>query len=157
MKPRDALDFAKGCWFAPGSTLLVPQHVLQTVGPFNQELRRLEDYEWFLRFGLAGGQLIIHPEVAAVVSLGRRANLVNVTHAKHTIEDALRSPKCTQFGSEFSRAVKGYLHLEMAKAAKNERRYILMTWFLLKSLIQKPRITLALGPWWTVRATNRKI
>src|SRR5690606_16089725 len=58
---RDAADFASGCWFAPGSTSLVPKTAFARVGPFDEQLGRLEDFDWFLRLGLAGGSVNVAP------------------------------------------------------------------------------------------------
>ena len=49
------LDFASGCWFSPGSTLLIRKDVFRKIGPFDPQLRRLEDLDWFLRFARGGG------------------------------------------------------------------------------------------------------
>lgn len=79
--PRDAVsvgDFAGGCWFAPGTTALMHRSVFDLAGPFDPALRRLEDYEWFLRFGLAGGRMTAVPDVLARIGWHRttRADVV---------------------------------------------------------------------------------
>ncbi len=39
-----------GCTISPGSTLFVEQRVFNEIGLFDENLRRLEDWDWFLRF-----------------------------------------------------------------------------------------------------------
>jgi glycosyltransferase involved in cell wall biosynthesis len=42
-------DLAFGCGLSPGSTMMVRQSVFDVVGPFDETLPRLEDWEWLLR------------------------------------------------------------------------------------------------------------
>ena len=58
-EPRQQREYFMGCWHAPGSTLLISRKIFEKCGPFNERLNRLEDYEWFIRFGSIGGQLKI--------------------------------------------------------------------------------------------------
>lgn len=146
-----ASDFAGGCWFAPGSTVLIPRWVFDAVGPFDPELRRLEDYDWFLRFGLAGGRLLVEPEIGAIISVGRRSRPDAVQRAKEIIEGKLATVQHPFVRGHFRRTAKAYLWLEMAKAAQNEGRPILMALYLLQSLLLKPRVRPGLSRWWTVR------
>lgn len=39
-----------GCTISPGSTLLLERYVFNEVGGFDEEFRRLEDWDWLLRF-----------------------------------------------------------------------------------------------------------
>lgn len=43
-------DLMWGCRLCPGSSLLVTRDCLDQVGPFDARLRRLEDWDWLLRF-----------------------------------------------------------------------------------------------------------
>lgn len=43
-------DFAWGCFVSPGSTLICRQDVLDMIGPYDIAFRRLEDWDWLLRF-----------------------------------------------------------------------------------------------------------
>ena len=60
-------DFVSGCWFSPGSTLVMPRYNFLQIGLFDERLRALEDLDWFIRFGQFGGQLHVAPEVDAIV------------------------------------------------------------------------------------------
>lgn len=50
----DSAEFRKlilfGCSVSPGATLLVERAVFDDVGLFDEDLRRLEDWDWLLRF-----------------------------------------------------------------------------------------------------------
>jgi glycosyltransferase involved in cell wall biosynthesis len=51
-KPRRKIaeEVLWGCNISPGSTMLVNRHVFETIGFFDHGLRRLEDWDWLLRF-----------------------------------------------------------------------------------------------------------
>src|SRR5690606_21296872 len=70
---QSAADFYAGCWFCPGSTLMLPRAVFDDVGRLREDIRRLEDYEWFLRFGRAGGRLLVADVVGASIARGSNA------------------------------------------------------------------------------------
>ena len=71
-EPRQQREYFMGCWHAPGSTLLISRKIFEKCGPFNERLNRLEDYEWFIRFGSIGGQLKIVAKPLAVISRGHQ-------------------------------------------------------------------------------------
>jgi glycosyltransferase involved in cell wall biosynthesis len=41
-----------GCAFSPGSTLLVRKHVFSDIGYIDESLKRLEDWEWLIRYAM---------------------------------------------------------------------------------------------------------
>jgi len=47
-------DFVWGCFVCPGSTLLSQRTLLDQVGPLDTGMRRLEDWDWMLRFAQRG-------------------------------------------------------------------------------------------------------
>ena len=49
IEPRSLLF---GCNLSPGSTLMVERSCFKKIGPFDESLRRLEDWDWLLRFVL---------------------------------------------------------------------------------------------------------
>ena len=69
---RPPADFVRGCWFNPGSTIILWRKAFEIVGPFDCELRRLEDLDWFLRFAIAGGRLEVAPVVGTMIFIARR-------------------------------------------------------------------------------------
>jgi glycosyltransferase involved in cell wall biosynthesis len=44
-------DLVWGCFVGPGSTLLCVRSVFDEIGPLDTSLRRLEDWDWLLRYG----------------------------------------------------------------------------------------------------------
>jgi hypothetical protein len=68
----DINDFLSGCWFAHGSTALLRREAFARVGESDPALRRFEDYDWFVRFALAGGRLEVWPHVAAIVEVSHK-------------------------------------------------------------------------------------
>jgi glycosyltransferase involved in cell wall biosynthesis len=56
VSPRNATgtlevsDLAWGCFVSPGSTLICRRATFQEIGPFDTSMRRLEDWDWLLRF-----------------------------------------------------------------------------------------------------------
>lgn len=43
-------DIIFGCTISPGSTLVVERYVFEEIGGFDENFRRLEDWDWLLRF-----------------------------------------------------------------------------------------------------------
>jgi glycosyltransferase involved in cell wall biosynthesis len=48
-----------GCTISPGSTLLVEHGVFARVGLFDETLRRLEDWDWLLRYASLGNMIAV--------------------------------------------------------------------------------------------------
>lgn len=147
---REVADFASGCWFSPGSTAIVPRKAFDVVGAFDPELRRLEDLDWYLRFSLAGGQLLSVNQVGAVIGKSTYSNRQEVWTAADRILSRARG---TLSPREQSR-LKAYLALEKAVAAKKVGRYEQMVVELGRSFAAFPRMTLRLSDHWTVPSTN---
>ena len=146
----DIVDFAGGCWFCPGSTLLISRKVFQSVGPFDTRLERLEDFEWFLRFAMAGGSLLCAPVIGAAIRKGRRAKMLTVNTAVESILSKYASERSSAFPPKARRHLLAWLHTEQAVAARNENRLLVMAYHLALSLILVPRITVMIKPLWEI-------
>lgn len=144
----DVTDFASGCWYCPGTTVIVPRHVFDTVGPFDPNLRRLEDFDWFLRFALAGGRIAVAPIIGAIVSTGRRSLVRPVSDACEKILGRFGEHEMPLRNAVMTRRLRAYLALERAAAARNERRPFAMAWYLARSFALVPRISVPLKNWW---------
>lgn len=59
-------SIAVGCEFSPGSTLMVAREVFNEVGFFDENLPRLEDWDWLLRYSVSGTIGII-PEILSII------------------------------------------------------------------------------------------
>ena len=59
-------DILFGCSISPGSTLMVRRDAFEKVGPFNESLRRLEDWDWLLRYIQHGDMLFVPRPLAHI-------------------------------------------------------------------------------------------
>ena len=69
--PRGAktlAEFSSGCWYCPGSTLMVHRSFFEKVGLYDEALRRFEDYELFLRAGRNQCELRVSPDILATIN-----------------------------------------------------------------------------------------
>jgi len=73
-----------GCTISPGSTLLVDRRAFDEIGMFDESFRRLEDWDWLLRF-VKRYDMVFVPNPLADIYLGARPRLQDVSK----IEDAL--------------------------------------------------------------------
>lgn len=148
------LDFASGCWFSPGTTALVPRRAFARVGPFDAALRRLEDLDWFLRLGLAGGRIAVAPIVGATVSIGRRGRLRDIDAAAAIILDKINRLEDKVLARALTRRLTAYLDVERANAALGERQLVATAAYLTRSLVKRPRLTIPLKAWWLTRTDD---
>ena len=140
-------DFASACWFCPGSTLVFHKEAASTVGPFDEALARLEDQDWFLRLGLAGGQLKVSPAVGSVIEVGPRPTPETVDLACGQLAQKWLAGVALPFGA--AGKLKAYLALERASALRHAGNYPRAAMRLLQSFAYAPRASLHLRNWWT--------
>jgi len=150
-RPSDnALVFASGCWSSPGSTLILRKDVFARIGPFDASLPRLEDIDWFLRFGLAGGRLEVWPHSVAIIETGPKPH-------RATVEEAVRClrRKYTDGGAPqqlrppLRRRLLASLDLELASASAGHRQFVAAAVYLARSWLRVPRLSLHLERFWT--------
>jgi glycosyltransferase involved in cell wall biosynthesis len=143
--------FAAGCWFCPGSTLLIPRRAFDTVGIPDRRLRRLEDFEWFLRFALAGGRLEIAPILGATIvkHLGTYRGQVEEA-ARFIARKHLRPAHALP--ARVPDRLRAYLRLERAAAAHKERNWMAVARHLALSWLWHPRLRFHVDAWWDQRS-----
>lgn len=141
------LAFSSGCWFAPGSTLLVPKASFEQVGGFDGRLERLEDLDWFMRFALKGGRLDIAPVIGSLVRVGGRPAPEPVERARNTVLGKWNTAD-TPLDANAMRHLKAYLALECASANFHAGSLARGARFLAASFMHVPRSTLPLRRWW---------
>ena len=143
---NDPADFASGCWFCPGSTVIISRAALDRCGPFDPKLRRLEDLDWFLRFALEGGRLEVADVYGAVIhrNKGRNRPLVDAAalHIEHKFLDRL-DPNSPVF-----RKLVAWLDVERAFAAYAVGRHWDALRLMLRSFARVPRRRIQLKRWW---------
>lgn len=140
----DPAVFAAGCWSCPGSTALLSRAAWARSGGQDESLRRLEDYDWLLRWSLGGGVLRAHPSLAADIRRGARAAVEPVEQAAHRLlnkHDALAAP--------LKRRMKSYLSLEIAASRLHAGQALGGVSALARSWLLHPRMQPALEPFWT--------
>lgn len=140
-------DFVSGCWFCPGSTLLIPRESFERLGFYDERLRRLEDLEWFIRFGRAGGVLVVSEHAGSLIASGQRARL-DVVRAAAALIRARYITGADRISPQQCNRLEAYLALECAAAARNERHWIWAAIYLLRSFALVPRRRLHLQMFW---------
>ncbi|MCO6050157.1 glycosyltransferase family 2 protein [Mesorhizobium sp. RP14(2022)] len=143
---RERADFFAGCWFAPGSTLLVSAEAFRRVGGFDENLQRLEDYEWFLRFALAGGRLVIAEVLGAEIAHGTNARPLAVDAAVELI--SMKFATLQQLEKHERQSALAYLNLERARAYLNAGMWGRAALMLGRSFYHCPRTRIPLRNWW---------
>jgi glycosyltransferase involved in cell wall biosynthesis len=143
--------FASGSWFCPGSTVIMPRDCAMQIGPQDDRLPRLEDYDWFLRFAKIGGRLKVVPESLVDIRWHRGFDDAGVRNAA-----AILSQKYLERGGPdyiddaLARTrIRSYLALNEASAAWYESRPIRALAALLRSLAWCPRRQIQIERLWT--------
>lgn len=139
----DPLTFASGCWSCPGSTALFSRAAWEKSGGQDAALRRLEDYDWLLRWGAGGGRLAIDKTIAAEITRGGRALPETAAAAA-----ALLRSKHAHVAENVRRRMEGYLALEMGASLLHAGRPVAGTLALTRSWLLHPRLRTALEPFW---------
>ena len=141
-------DFTSGCWYCPGSTVMISRAALDRVGASDPGLRRLEDFEWFLRFALAGGRVLAADVIGALIRRTRVSNRDAVYAAAERI--ARRYAHDARLDRAARRDIGGYLDLERGFSALYEHNLIEAAGMLARSFIRRPRSRGQLRDWWRV-------
>ena len=141
-------QFASGCWFAPGSTVLLPASAFDRLGGFDTSLGRLEDLDWFLRFGIAGGRLAVAPVIGSVVRVGGRPDPARVDAARERLADKWINGSGRLPDASDRRRLRAYLDLESASANYYAGKTLRAVVRLGSSLLRVPRLGLPLERWW---------
>lgn len=153
MAGRNALEFASGCWISPGTTLLLHRSAFVRIGLFDERLRRLEDYDWLLRFGMAGGRIEVADYPGAVIAPSGLALSQIVADSTRQLEAKYGVDREVELRADLRRRFAAYLSLERVAADIGNGRPLSGVFYLLKSLLLSPRLRGALLPYW-VRSDN---
>lgn len=140
--PADSLgQFAAGCWMCPGSTFLAHRSVFDFAGNQDANLRRLEDYDWMLRFGAQGGKMAVSQTPDAIISPSWSQPYDQVLAATRAIRRKQTDEKVVRKDVRSRRYRNAYLELELAQAALLNRRRFTAAHHLVRSIALKPRLT----------------
>jgi glycosyltransferase involved in cell wall biosynthesis len=102
-----------GCTCGPGTTLLCRRAVFAEVGPLDEELRRLEDWDWLLRLTAKGHRLLASPCVLARVEVEAQPRQLDIDAALRRIAGRHNATIAGQGGTAH-RIFAASLHLESA-------------------------------------------
>lgn len=134
----DNEDLLAGCRVGPGSTLMAERALFQEIGPMNVSLRRLEDWDWLLRY-TRREILAIVPEVLARIDYSTNSGLDYGDVS--TAVTIMKKEQCSYLkGSRRKTArFRGALENELATTAYKNGRFWLAQWHFLKLLWHDPR------------------
>ena len=126
-----------GCTCGPGATLFCRRAVFADVGPLDEELRRLEDWDWLLRLAEKNYRLLASPQVLARVVVGAGGARRDVEAALRHIGDRHHAAAASQ-GATARRIFEASLHLETAAAAFGDRAYAYALGEVLRGVARYP-------------------
>ncbi len=137
-------DFYSGCWFAPGSTALLHRKTFFRVGYYDQQLSRLEDYDWFCRFASLGGSLVVLNIHAVVIERGQMPDVEKInTSISRLVKKAVKLRHVRKMVLSLS-----YLWMEKsASYYKNGFYYRAIKWAFLSWLLV-PRVSIQIKKCW---------
>jgi glycosyltransferase involved in cell wall biosynthesis len=135
------LTFARtqllGCICGPGTTLLCRRHIFAEIGAYDEELRRLEDWDWLLRLAERGYRLLGSADVLAWVEVGAGGTRRDIAAAVRRIRER-HAGVVAREGAASRRRFASTLHLEAAAAAFAERSYVAAAVDMARSLALYP-------------------
>jgi glycosyltransferase involved in cell wall biosynthesis len=146
----DLKDFVSGCWFAHGSTAMLRREAFARVGPTDPGLRRLEDFDWFIRFVSMGGRLEVWPHIAAVIEvMGKPPASIARETIVHLRAKYLGPGGPSRLAPEMINQLKACFDFEMASSLSAQRQWLPTAFYLARSFWRVPRTTLHLRRLWT--------
>ncbi|SDE90725.1 glycosyltransferase family 2 protein [Rhodospira trueperi] len=140
--------FVSGCWMCPGSTLVLHRQTIERVGLFDARLRRLEDFDWMLRFAAKGGTLRVVREAGAIIAPSTGTKYKPVHSAVKTIKSKHNTDDYGRLTINQRRLMKSYLALEKSLASYSESRYFRACLNIGESFTLAPRRSLSLRKYW---------
>jgi glycosyltransferase involved in cell wall biosynthesis len=146
----DLKDFVSGCWFAHGSTAMLRREAFARVGPTDPGLRRLEDFDWFIRFVSIGGRLEVWPHIAAVIEvIGKPPPSIARDTIEHLRAKYLGPAGPVRLAPDMVNQLKACFDFEMASSLSAQRQWLSTAFYLARSFWRVPRATLHLRRLWT--------
>lgn len=145
----DIDDFLSGCWFAHGSTALLRRDAFARVGESDPALRRFEDYDWFVRFALAGGRLDVWPQVAAIVEVRQKPRVSAVEDVVAHLRAKYTDPHGPyRLAPKAINRLEACFDFELASSLSADKKWLPTIVHLARSFWRLPRTTLHLRRLW---------
>lgn len=125
-----------GCALGPGSTMMVSRRAFVEIGPFDEELRRLEDWDWLMRY-LRRYALGIVPETLALV---HKSGDPSAAHVVSSVARLREKHRADWYAHSWlgGRKFDATLLIEAAAAAYYERDKRRATALVLRALLTYP-------------------
>ncbi|MCC7253452.1 glycosyltransferase, partial [Hyphomicrobium sp.] len=138
--------FASGCWFSPGSCVIMNRQAILDAGIFQDErLRRLEDVDWFLDLAMRGTELRTLPLVGTVLERRRTQPPDLLERSARTIMEKWQD---RTDDADLLARLSAYVDLECAAAHYYAGRWPSAAFYLARSLRAFPRLSLHFSPGW---------
>jgi glycosyltransferase involved in cell wall biosynthesis len=125
-----------GCDLSPGSTLVVRRQALAQIGPFDEGLSRLEDWDWMLRCTRGHGIAVLGEPLARIHAPGRPSRAVVGASVHHIF--AKHAAWVRTLGPGARRKLKSTVLLEEAVAAYREGHAAAALWLLGRAMLAWP-------------------
>jgi glycosyltransferase involved in cell wall biosynthesis len=159
--PREADstgEFACGCWFAPGSTILFRKELFERIGPWDAKLARLEDYDWFLRFAMAGGRLKVWNAIATITEVEGKPPAAVLEAAAHRLLAKYAKPDSADaLPRRLARRMRAYLDVERASMRWHCGQPATALLYMARSLLRVPRLTIHLRAFWAAASATIEV
>jgi GT2 family glycosyltransferase len=131
-------------------TLLARASSFREVGPFDEQLPRLQDVDYFVRFIRAGGTLVTPPYAGALCryhksDLGRSAH--EIRQCNKSIFEKNRT-SLEQYGREFVSTVRYNAETLSARYAKNNRNTLGRAYYIARAFGADPKRASGLTRQW---------
>jgi glycosyltransferase involved in cell wall biosynthesis len=126
-----------GCTCGPGTTLLCRRSIFAEIGLLDEELRRLEDWDWLLRLSEKGYRLLASPAALARVEVSSSTPSLAIAAALQRIREH-HEPIIARDGIVSRRIFRSTLHLETAAAAFGDKAYARALAAMLRSFLCYP-------------------
>lgn len=142
-------EFLRGCWTCSGSTLMVHRSAYDRVGHLDEGLRRLEDFDWFIRFGRQGGRLQVCDTVGSLIRPSYSQDLADVRQsAQGLINRHVRLGSPDRLPARERRLLMAYLNLELGVADLIAGRRLSAAAHFGWSLLERPRLSAQVDRLW---------
>ena len=133
---------------AAGSVLVIRRSAFDIAGWLDERLRRLEDLDWFIRFGQAGGHLHVAPALGCVIAPSYAGASGTIDQSARLIEDKFGPSGPNALEPDAWRDLQAYLALERGAALMHGGKSLKGSKQFLASLWHRPRLRPAVGEFW---------
>lgn len=124
-------DLVQGLGVNAGSTLLVRKNLFDEVGFFDENLKRLEDWEWFIRAMLLGKSFGNAPFNGSIIQVGGSPSVKAVSESTSILHKKHAQSVYDKWGGDMSQRFQCALRLEVAATKLWQKDFIGFTsgWF----------------------------